>query len=83
MTWPEYSGHGIALVAELLMRQLYTGTGTFMRGGRSGPCAFGGRSLGFLRPIASVRKDRELWKFKVRNTVVRLARAHRTLQSKP
>jgi len=32
---------------------------------------------------ASGRKDRELWKLKVSNTVAQLARAHRTLQSKP
>jgi len=32
---------------------------------------------------ASGRKDRELWKLKVRNPVARLARAHRILQSKP
>ena len=32
---------------------------------------------------ASGRKNREMWKLKVRNTVARLARAHCTLQSKP
>ena len=32
---------------------------------------------------ASGRKDRELWKLKVSNTVAQLARAHQTLQSKP
>ena len=46
------------------------------------PMGIGG-SLGFLRHRASVRKDREFWKLKVRNTVARLAQARRTLRSKP
>ena len=40
-------------------------------------------STGTIDTTASGRKDRELWKLKGRNTVARLARAHRTLQSKP